>query len=802
MMDRSYFLPLLDATELLGNTKTHDALLQMQSVYQQKLYFVAFVGQYSAGKSCLLNSLLKRRLLPEGTTETTPLLTYIRYGEREEAKLHYVDGAIQILDLEQVAQLAQQAEGGRWDLARLEFLEVYLHENMLRSGMILLDTPGVNTLIQRHERLLESSLSMAASIVYVAGHAPSLVDVDKLSMLTNAGFDVSFVRTHCDEIKTQEETLEQAKAADQSALAKCGIGPERCYYVSNKAESPLFAALDPLRDMLVQKGSHANVELEIDMERQLLVQAEQCSAALENRRIFLEQVHAKNAESLEKHQAKLLDKIKQLESRLEETEAAMRKRMESCRKTLQEDVKRQLEVVLQRSEERIEANTTAADEAEMTALLRQEVTIFSRNAYQLINASLDPLVQEINGGIPADEIGLETLALPQAANYQEVRADQDELAAHLRNQLAKLQESQADLTQALTARAGSPEYIQLQQELQELQAALVEAQQERGDLPPYVPQMVVEEDGRMQPSQIARSIGAAADWIMLLIPGAQVEAAITKVTQIPKVKKTLGKFVGILEKAGKAAKPGDTIKDILFTLKNLGEHTRTSKRREKIAGEAIAKVAKGAGTGLDALRNAKQNNDSGSILDLLTVEHWAGKLGAQFDRPPHLVVDKEYEAQYKEAKDKLEAAYRETQQKAYQKKLEMGLLQKEEEQLRAKEESLRIDQEAVSKELAKREAELRTAAKQEALKKWRCDCAIWYQNEMKRHLQNMIDSYTEDFPARLEEYQHQRLQALRDALEQEQTSYNKLKNAPEDEVALELQRVNELLECINNVFYG
>lgn len=312
----------------------------------------------------------------------------------------------------------------------------------------------------------------------------------------------------------------------------------------------------------------------------------------------------------------------------------------------------------------------------------------------------------------------------------------------------------------------------------------------------------------MQPSQIARSIGAAADWALLLIPGAQIEAAITKVAGAAKATKSMGKFVGILEKtaklvdAGELVKKGDTIKDVLFTLKNLGEHTRTSKRREKIAGAAVAKVAKGAGAGMDALRNAKQNQDGDSILDLLTIEHWAGKFGAQFDRPPRLVVDKEYEIQYKAAKDKLEGAYRETQQKAYQKKLEMGLFQKEEEQLRAREESLRIDQEAVSKELAKRKAELRTVAKQEALKKWRRDCAVWYQGEVKKRLQDVIDSYMEEFPARLEEYQRQRLQALRDALEKEQGFYNELKNAPEDEVALELQRVNELLECINNVFHG
>lgn len=797
-MEQSYFRPLLDATEFLGSTKIHDALLQMQSVYQQKLYFVAFIGQYSAGKSCLLNRILNRQLLPEGTTETTPLLTYIRYGEREEARLHYINGMIQLLELEQVAQLAQQAEGGRWDLDQLEFLEVYLHEDMLRAGMVLLDTPGINTLIERHEQLLESSLSMAAGIIYVAGHAPSLVDADKLSMLTHAGFDVSFVRTHCDEIKEQEETLEQVRAADWPLLARCKIGLEQCYYVSNKTDSPLSAALTPLRSMLVQKGSRAAAELEIDIEKQLLVRAEQCKAALENRRTLLEQACKKNTESLEKHQAKLLHKIKQLEARLEESESAMHKRIASCRRTLQEEVKHQLEMTIQRSGERIEANQKVADETEMTMLLHREAAVFSRNAHQLIRASLDPLVQEVNGGISADEIELELPALPQADNYQELCCEQDELTSLLRSQLTTLQESQADLTRALADRVGSPEYLQLQQELQELQAVLMEVQQKRSDLPPYVPRMVIEEDGRMQPSQIARSLGSAADWIGLLIPGVQMETALVKAAQIPQVAKTLGKFVGILEKVGKAVKKGDTIKDILFALKNISDHTRTSRRREKIAEEVVTKVVQGAG---NVLHNTQHNNDSGSILDLLTIEHWAGKLGEQFDRPPHLVVDQEYEAQYREEKNKLEAMYREAQQKSYQKKLEMGLFQKEEQQLQAMEESLRIDQEAVAKELAKREKELRTAAKEEALKKWRHDCAVWYQSEVKKHLQEVLDSYIEAFPARLEEYRFQRLQALRDALEKEKASYDELKNAPRDEVVLELQHVNDLLEEINHVFY-
>lgn len=48
-MEMSCFEPLLEAAELLKDAQTHDALLQMRSVYQEKQYFVAFIGQYSAG---------------------------------------------------------------------------------------------------------------------------------------------------------------------------------------------------------------------------------------------------------------------------------------------------------------------------------------------------------------------------------------------------------------------------------------------------------------------------------------------------------------------------------------------------------------------------------------------------------------------------------------------------------------------------------------------------------------------------------------------------------------------------------
>ena len=81
MMRKVDFDPLLQEVEQLNWQEEAGEIREMQRTTEENNFFVAFVGCYSAGKSCLINNLLGRELLPHGTTETTTILTYIRYAE-------------------------------------------------------------------------------------------------------------------------------------------------------------------------------------------------------------------------------------------------------------------------------------------------------------------------------------------------------------------------------------------------------------------------------------------------------------------------------------------------------------------------------------------------------------------------------------------------------------------------------------------------------------------------------------------------------------------------------------------------
>ena len=122
---RDMGLPIDAIGQLLAEEEPGRVIqLLLEQQEQEKSFFVAFVGRYSAGKSCLINNLLGRELLPHGTTETTTALTYLRFGEEEKALIHTADGGVQQVTLEQVQDVDQRKE--LWDPDTLELSLIHI----------------------------------------------------------------------------------------------------------------------------------------------------------------------------------------------------------------------------------------------------------------------------------------------------------------------------------------------------------------------------------------------------------------------------------------------------------------------------------------------------------------------------------------------------------------------------------------------------------------------------------------------------------------------------------------------------
>lgn len=356
-MKKADFEQLQQAAEQLNWQEELYELQELEQTAEAKTFFVAFVGCYSAGKSCLINNLLGRELLPHGTTETTTVLTYLRYAEEEKACLHKIDGSTQEISLEEVGSVDQRREN--WNPDELDYLEVFVNSPLLQSGMILMDTPGINTTILRHEQLLQKTLAVAARVVYVMSGTPSRVDCGLLQEMQQRGLKPACVRTHFDQVKQQEENAEQTMQADCTRLADYGV--EQCYFVSNLRESPYYENLTPLQTMLTECGSNAQEELENAIRMRLYVLAERCEKELEQRIEVLGKLDQKNQSAVQEKCEELRAQIEALEQGAQAREEEIVNRLRQAQRKLDSTVTRKMEADLEESAGRGQKTVGAAE---------------------------------------------------------------------------------------------------------------------------------------------------------------------------------------------------------------------------------------------------------------------------------------------------------------------------------------------------------------------------------------------------------------------------------------------------------
>ena len=176
---------------------------RMMYLQEHEEYMVSFMGQFSAGKSYLINNLIGKPVLPVHRSETTALITFVKYDQNERVEIIYKDGTNSEKGLEAVNELWES--GNKEELEQIETLFVYVNADLLKNGLVLADTPGVNTLISEHEALTRETLQSSDKIVYVMGKAAAEEDLNFVKNIRMNGIQTIFVRTHMDCLNDTEE---------------------------------------------------------------------------------------------------------------------------------------------------------------------------------------------------------------------------------------------------------------------------------------------------------------------------------------------------------------------------------------------------------------------------------------------------------------------------------------------------------------------------------------------------------------------------------------------------------------------
>jgi hypothetical protein len=139
---------------------------------------LAVIGQFSRGKSTLMNALLGGAYLPMGALPMTSVITTVRYGTRPRAMIRRHQAALPVeVPLAQVADYVAASSVRRAEL-RVANVEVEVPAQILRLGFEFIDTPGIGSALTANTAATRRFLPGADAVIFVTGFDSPLTEAE------------------------------------------------------------------------------------------------------------------------------------------------------------------------------------------------------------------------------------------------------------------------------------------------------------------------------------------------------------------------------------------------------------------------------------------------------------------------------------------------------------------------------------------------------------------------------------------------------------------------------------------------
>jgi len=174
------------------------ATLQRSILQLDELFLLVVVGEFNSGKSAFINALLGQRFLAEGVTPTTTQVHILKYGE-------------------QVATEPKE-----------EFVSVTTCPLDFLQEINIVDTPGTNAIIRRHEEITEDFVPRSDLILFVTSADRPFTESERifLERIRDWGKKVVIVLNKIDILESEADVEKVVGFITEHAKNLLGLTPE------------------------------------------------------------------------------------------------------------------------------------------------------------------------------------------------------------------------------------------------------------------------------------------------------------------------------------------------------------------------------------------------------------------------------------------------------------------------------------------------------------------------------------------------------------------------------------------------
>jgi GTP-binding protein EngB required for normal cell division len=133
---------------------------------------VAILGQFKAGKSSFVNSLIGQNVLPVGVIPVTTVISRLQFGEQERATVSFFDGARKEIPIAKLDEYTAEAKNPS-NQKSVEMVDIELPALADYAGLRLVDTPGLGSVFKAHMEVSANWLpEVGAAVLAVSADRP------------------------------------------------------------------------------------------------------------------------------------------------------------------------------------------------------------------------------------------------------------------------------------------------------------------------------------------------------------------------------------------------------------------------------------------------------------------------------------------------------------------------------------------------------------------------------------------------------------------------------------------------------